>query len=228
MKIGLTYTGSEDKHGFYTNWLRGEDGHEVIKLSHKEKPSVDTCDALVLSGGIDVHPRFYGSDRLDYPNADEFDEERDQFELTALQRAIDKNIPVLGICRGMQLINVAMGGTLLQDLGARNDIHRGGPDKRHEVHVEEDTILADFVGVREGDVNSAHHQALDVLGKDLRINCYSFDGTIEGIEGTVKGKFLLAVQWHPERMFRLGLGDTPFSKGIRDRFIASVNEKVLK
>lgn len=228
MKIGLTYTGSEDKHGFYTNWLRGDEGHEVIRLSHNEPASVEMCDAIVLSGGIDVHPRFYGSNQLDYPNADDFDEKRDQFELNALRTALEKNIPVLGICRGMQLINVAMGGTLVQDLGTRNDIHRGGPDKRHEVHVEEDTILADFVGVKEGDVNSAHHQALDILGKDLRINCYAFDGTIEGIEGTVQGKFLLAVQWHPERMFRFGLGDTQFSKGIRDKFVASVKEKAFR
>ncbi len=226
MKIGLTYTGSEDKHGFYANWLRGEDGHEIVKLSHRDPATVEQCDALVLSGGIDVHPRFYGSDRLNFPNADKFEEKRDEFEIKALLTALDKDIPILGICRGLQLINVAMGGTLVQDLGSRNDIHRGGPDKRHEVHVEDDTILSDFTGTTEGDVNSAHHQAIDVIGKDLRINCYSFDGTIEGVEGTLPGKFLLAVQWHPERMFKFGLGDSPFSKNIRDRFVESVKKVV--
>jgi putative glutamine amidotransferase len=223
MKIGLTYTGSEDKHGFYAAWLRGAEGHEIVKLSHIEKSQVKDCDALVLSGGVDVHPKFY-SGPLAFPNADKFEEERDIYELDALKTALDLDIPVLGICRGLQLINVGMGGTLVQDLGDRNEIHRGNPDKRHEVHVEDETLLAEWVGIREGDVNSAHHQVIHLLGKDLRINCYSTDGMIEGVEGTTE-KFIMAVQWHPERMFKFGLGETHFSKGIRDRFIASVADR---
>lgn len=225
MKIGLTYTGSEDKHGFYASWLKGKGPHEIVKLSHFESNSIDDCDALVLSGGVDVHPSFYGSATLDFPNADDFEEERDRFELDALHRAVQKGIPVLGICRGLQLMNVAMGGTLIQDLGARNDIHRGGPDKRHEVHVEDDTLLSDWVGAKEGDVNSAHHQAVHLLGKDLRINCYSIDGMIEGLEGTTSGQLLMAVQWHPERMFRFGLGDSAFARSIRDRFVTEMERR---
>jgi putative glutamine amidotransferase len=225
MRIGLTYTGSEDKHGFYANWLRGGEDHEIVKLAHLEQTSINDCDALILSGGIDVHPVFYGSSKLDFPNADEFDKDRDRFEIDIFEQALQRNIPVLGICRGLQLINVAQGGTLIQDLAARNEIHRGNPDKRHEVHVEDDTLLLEWAGTREGDVNSAHHQAIDKLGKDLRINCYAFDGTIEGVEGTVPGKLVIAVQWHPERMFRFNLGETAFSKSIRDRFIEVVKKK---
>jgi putative glutamine amidotransferase len=118
-----------------------------------------------------------------------------------------------------------MGGTLVQDLGKRNNIHRGNPDKRHEVHVEEETLLSEITGVMEGDVNSAHHQAIHLLGKDLRINCYSIDGMIEGVESTDTRSFLLAVQWHPERMFKFGLESTPFAKAIRDRFVREVESR---
>lgn len=222
MKIGLTYTGSEDKHGYYADWLRGNSKHKIVKLSHFELDRLDECEGLVLTGGIDVHPKFYGSSVLDFPNADDFEEERDEFEINALKRMQERGIPVLGICRGLQLINCAMGGTLVQDLGKRNEIHRGNPDKRHEVHVEDETILSEITDVKEGDVNSAHHQAIQLLGKDLRINCYSVDGMIEGVEGTAGAGFLLAVQWHPERMFKFGLQESPFAKGIRDRFIREV------
>jgi putative glutamine amidotransferase len=224
MKIGLTYTGTEDKHGYYAAWLRGDSKHEIVKLSHHEPARLHECDGLVLSGGIDVHPKFYGSAVLDFPNADDFDEERDEFEINALRHAVDKGMPVLGICRGLQLINCAMGGTLVQDLGPRNEIHRGNPDKRHEVHVEDETLLSEITGAKDGDVNSAHHQVIHLLGKDLRINCYSVDGMIEGVEGTGLSGFLLAVQWHPERMFRFGLQNSTFSKEIRDRFIFEVEE----
>lgn len=222
MKIGLTYTGTEEKHGYYADWLRGTSGHEIIKLSYTGPDRLHECDGLVLSGGIDVHPRYYGSSILDFPNADKFDERRDEFEIEAFHRALGNGLPVLGICRGLQLINCALGGTLLQDLGTRNDIHRGNPDKRHEVHVGDETLLAEITGVKEGDVNSAHHQAIQLLGRDLQINCYSVDGMIEGIEGTGRAGFLLAVQWHPERMFRFGLQDSPFSRRIRDWFVSEV------
>jgi putative glutamine amidotransferase len=219
MKIGLTSPGSDEKYQLYADWLRGSSRHGVIRLSYKDRNRVEDCDALVLSGGVDVHPEFYGSNITDYPNADAFDTQRDRFEIDSLRKAYDLNLPVLGICRGLQLINVAMGGTLVQDLGTRNDIHQGSPDKKHEVHVEDETMLWEWIGSKEGDVNSAHHQAIQLLGNNLRINCYSVDGMIEGIEGTEPGKLLMAVQWHPERMFKFRLENTPLSKGIRDKFI---------
>src|SRR5688572_1522421 len=104
MKIGLTYTGTEDKHGFYADWLRGNDACEIVKLSHLEPDRLRECQGLVLSGGIDVHPQFYGSTNLTFPNADEFDTRRDEFEVGAFNTAQEKGMPVLGICRGLQLI----------------------------------------------------------------------------------------------------------------------------
>ncbi len=113
---------------------------------------------------------------------------------------------VLGVCRGLQLINVHLKGTLIQDLGVEGDqthMAGGGADKQHKVVVEEGTLLREVVGGKGGVANSAHHQAVGRLGTGLRVNCRAEDGTIEGLEwADPAGKpFMLAVQWHPERMF---------------------------
>ena len=230
--IGLTYTGHAEKHQYYLDWLGAEGAVNIISFSAENNnlDELQHCDALLLSGGRDIHPSLYGSNLLHYSGApnDGFDKERDLFELNALRRAWDRNLPVLGICRGMQLINVARHGTLVQDLGDEklNSIHRGGPDKKHELHIEDRTLLAEITGERTGEVNSAHHQAIRQLGEGLMVNARAADGTAEGIEWENKsGKsFLLGVQWHPERMFRFGLSNTPLSKNIRDRFMEEINK----
>ncbi|MFZ6001955.1 MAG: gamma-glutamyl-gamma-aminobutyrate hydrolase family protein, partial [Bacteroidota bacterium] len=132
-------------------------------------------------------------------------------------QAQENGIAVLGICRGLQFINCLLGGTLIQDLGSLNQTHKGNPDKIHPVKVEPGTRLEDIVDVREGSVNSSHHQAIDKLGKGLTVNCHAPDGTIEGIERTDRhAPFLLAVQWHPEDIPDL---DSPFAKNILLHFI---------
>jgi putative glutamine amidotransferase len=140
--------------------------------------------------------------------------------------AQEKHLPVLGICRGMQLINCMMNGTIQQDLGEElNKMHQADAtiDKRHAIKVERNTLLYELVQNDQSEVNSAHHQAIEKLGKGLRVNCTAPDGTIEGFEwADTSGKpFLLCVQWHPERMFKFHLEDSPLSKGIRDLFIQS-------
>lgn len=225
MKIGLTSPSSDEKYKYYADWLRGDSGHEIVKLAHNDRTRLEECDALVLSGGVDVYPRYYGSSKLDYPNADDFDEARDAFEIIAFQKATQKAIPVLGICRGLQLINCAMGGTLVQDLGQANPVHKGSPDKKHNVSIKEGTLLSRIVPATNGVVNSAHHQAVEKVGEGLRINCLADDGVIEGVEGTAKGQVLLAVQWHPERMFKIGLGESLFTKYLRDWFINVIESR---
>ena len=136
----------------------------------------------------------------------------------------ERELPVLGVCRGLQLINVTLGGNLVQDLGIAGDgMHEAnaGIDKQHEVRLEEGSLLARVVGRSSGEVNSAHHQAVDRLGQGLRVNCYAEGGTIEGIEWSAPAgrPFLLAVQWHPERMYINGFEDEFLYKAIRDRFI---------
>lgn len=231
MKIGLTYTGSNEKHQNYVRWLQADEDIELVKLSAEDDnlEELEDCDALVLSGGVDIHPKFYGNTKTDYVGApDAFNEARDLFEISAYKIALDSNMPVLGICRGMQLINIIHGGTLIQDHGV-DDIsknHVGNPDKCHALSIEPNSFLYEIIGEENVMVNSAHHQALDKLGAGLVVNASSGEAVAEGIElaDPLKNPFMLAVQWHPERMFQFNLENTPASKAIRDRFIAEIKK----
>ena len=152
----------------------------------------ETCDGLVLPGGGDVDPALYGQ-------ADEgchgIDRERDENELAVLRRFIEWKKPVLGICRGCQLINVAFGGTLHQDIPGHG--RTDGKDHQHEVTTK-DPFLCAIYGERFI-VNSAHHQSVDKLGEGLRALQWADDGTIEAIRHETLPIF--AVQWHPERLY---------------------------
>lgn len=224
----------------YVKWIKGNNNDiEIITLSAEIGNKVEDCDALVLSGGIDMHPRYYnGSDTYENQPSN-FKESRDDFELHAFDAAIKNYLPVLGICRGLQLINVFCEGTLVQDLGKnKNKIHQDfveedkktERDSKHLVKVENGTILHEIVKVDSGTVNSAHHQAINKLGKDLIANSWSEDGVIEGIEwkDNHKKSFMLAVQWHPERMDKLNILESPFSKNIRDHFISVIQSNLKK
>lgn len=237
MRIGLTYTGSEEKHNNYVRWLQDRAADiEVVKLSPDGSPTGE-YDALVLSGGVDIHPSLYEGG-LDYAGGGKWKKERDEFEKAVLEGAWGRGIPVLGVCRGLQLINVCCGGTLVQDLGPQGDaMHQNLPgdkergvkqvDKEHDVKVMEGSLLHGIVG-GGGWINSAHHQAIDGLGKGLIVNCRADDGVIEGIEWVQpEGRpFMLAVQWHPERMYVNGFKDVGFYKAIRDRFIEEIKKQL--
>jgi putative glutamine amidotransferase len=236
MKIGLTYTGSDTKHANYVRWLKDQDAAiEVVRLSVADDPNaIKECDALVLSGGVDIEPTLYGGN-YGYEKAPKngWQKDRDLFEYSALLYAWEHAMPVLGVCRGLQLINVNCKGTLLQDLGFRGDeAHEATPgaDKQHPVKIVTGTMLAEIAGQGGGSVNSAHHQAIDRLGGGLRVNSRAEDGTIEGIEwADPEGKpFLLAVQWHPERMYVNKMADAGLYKGIRDRFVEEIRRAGVK
>lgn len=226
MRIALTDCGSgPKKQGYYVNWLQRVDGIKVVELSAEKNNAneLKTCSGLLLSGGIDVHPSYYNSSTLDYPGAEGFNEKRDRFEKEVFELAQKKQLPVLGVCRGLQFVNCLMGGTLIQDLGQLNKTHEGGPDKIHEVNVDQGTLLQRIALLSKGMVNSSHHQAIEKLGNGLKVNCKANDGTIEGIERSDSSKpFLLAVQWHPERMDDQ---DSPLSKNIRDSFLEAARKK---
>jgi putative glutamine amidotransferase len=235
VKIGLTYTGSPEKQENYIRWLKGNEDIEIIQLAaeNRNADAVKDCDALVLTGGVDIHPKFYRSKKTGYPNhPDKFNEERDEFEIGVFHLTQENKIPVLGICRGFQLINCIFGGTLKQDLGAGlNKIHwseKKKDDKAHGLHIETGTLMNDIVQTERIVVNSAHHQAVKKLGKGLKLNCRADDGTIEGFEWANKpGKpFLLCIQWHPERMFKFGLQDSPLVAKIRERFIEEIKKSI--
>lgn len=249
MRIGLTDTGTEWKHENYVRWIKGTphgsgsvaagggvtgaETVEVVRLSAAlgNLNEAAGCDGLVLSGGIDIDPSLYGGQR-EYKRSPVagWEKERDLFEQAVLRLAWERELPVLGVCRGLQLINITLKGNLVQDLGIAGDaIHESnaGIDKEHGVRIEEGSLLALLTKHREGEVNSAHHQAVGQLGEGLKVNCYADDGTIEGIEWAEPAgrPFLLAVQWHPERMLANGFEDVFLYKAIRDRFVGEVRRQ---
>lgn len=195
------------KTGNYTNWLaRWIPEAEVRMVSHRNVSGdpLEGCDGVVLSGGVDINPALYGrsdaADICEKPNP-----ERDAFETALIKRAIDLELPILGICRGMQMVNVVLGGTLVPDLEVAGfGSHSATPtgDRVHGVAIEPDSRLASIAGTRQGNVNSAHHQAVDQPGRGLRVVARSPDGVSEALEWADPGKreFFQLVQWHPERM----------------------------
>ena len=160
-----------------------------------ERHSSARCDALLLPGGGDIHPRFYGQALR---GAEDLDEARDEYELALLRRFLAAGKPVLGICRGAQLINVALGGTLRQHIDGHSQIN--GSDRRHSVTTD-DSLLRALYGERFS-VNSAHHQAAERPGDGLRVIARSPDGVVEALRHDTLP--LLAVQWHPERLGEAG------------------------
>jgi len=223
-RIGITT--SDTNFPNYPNWIAG-DGVEVVLLSYIEKNThdFDACDGFVLTGGVDLHPQFYQNTRVDYPHTTVFNESRDLFERQVFDFACQQNKPVLAICRGLQLINVALGGTLIQDLQENGfENHRKGPegDREHKIEVKPGTLLAKISGTLSGFVNSAHHQGLDQIADELKVSAYSEDGVVEAIEYKDANKpFLLAVQWHPERM-KIPISNLAFSQNIRSAFIEAI------
>jgi putative glutamine amidotransferase len=159
---------------------------------------VEHLDGLVLTGGADVEPKHYGQDPE--PDLGAIEPDRDAWEMALLAAARDKGIPILAICRGMQLLNVVYGGTLRQHLeldeGAGHpqwDVD--GHEMTHGVNVVEGTLTAELFPGEIG-VNSLHHQVIDEVGEGLVVSAKASDGVVEGLE-TPDGS-IVAVQWHPE------------------------------
>jgi putative glutamine amidotransferase len=167
-------------------------------------------DGLLLTGGADIDPQIYGA-LPDGADMDDLAPTRDHAELTLARWALAENLPVLGICRGHQVLNVAAGGTLFQDIPQdfseteydhRGSFHagiRGLPV--HGVSLAPDCRLATVFGSTDFEVNSLHHQSIRTPGKGLRVVGWSPDGVAEALE-SVHHRWVLSVQWHPEEMFR--------------------------
>jgi putative glutamine amidotransferase len=159
--------------------------------------ALDMLDGLVLAGGSDVDPASYGA--RPHPEATGARPERDRFELALGHRALDRDLPLLGICRGMELLNVALGGTLEQHL-SRLDVHRHTPGAfcDHAVRLEPESLAARAVGAERTEVKSHHHQGVGELGEGLVASGWSEpDGLTEAIE-LRDGRWALGVLWHPE------------------------------
>jgi putative glutamine amidotransferase len=162
------------------------------------KRSIESVDGLLLIGGGDISPTCYGA-TFERETSD-VDDDRDRSELALVAAALQGGAPILGICRGAELVNVAFGGTLRQHLPAAEGINHTQPRRRYEtVHgilLEPESLLAEVVGGKELDVNSIHHQGIDVVGDDLDPVGQAEDGLVEVVEN--RQRRVLAVQWHPE------------------------------
>ena len=163
---------------------------------------VSRLDGLLMTGGEDVAPSYYGHEP--HPQLGDVDDRRDDFELALFHKALERGIPIFGVCRGMQLINVAMGGTLVQDIPSEkpSDIrHRPGNLSvcAHDIDLEPDSRSARVLGVKHAEVNSSHHQCVLDVAPGLKVTAWSPDGIPEMLEGYPDLR-IMATQYHPEVM----------------------------
>ncbi len=222
LRIGITDCGKFDN---YRRWVESVPGVEAVRLSMhlKNSAEVENCDGILFSGGEDLQPALYGKpEYVQEFNLQEIIPERDLFEYEVIEKALAAKKPVLGICRGLQLINVFLGGTLVPDIPTLlNSSDHGkinGQDQVHTIRVEPDTRLEKICGQTEGLVNSAHHQSAAVPAPDLKISAYSDSTIVEAMEWSdpANKSWLLMVQWHPERMAEQS---SPFSRFVKNAFL---------
>ena len=161
-------------------------------------------DGLLLTGGGDIDPALFGE--APHPTLYDVAPIRDSFEATAARWALERGVPLLCVCRGVQVLNVALGGSLYQDVatdpGTQLEHSQKGPrnEPSHKVTVTPGSRLAEVMGADEVEVNSMHHQAIKRLGDGLRDVAWAPDGIIEGVEMPGDERFVVGVQWHPEEL----------------------------
>ncbi len=231
MKIAVTRsTKSDEKFAKYLDWLHDTDSsveYSVLLHERGNLGEIEQCDGLLLTGGGDVHPKFYGKNDVHH-HAEDVDEHRDAFEFSAVRRAFDRQLPVLGICRGLQVANVFLGGSLYLDLAAEGfESHASKKENelRHKIILERTSLLTEITGAMNGEVNSYHHQAASIPASVLKVSARSADGVIEAMEWDERRQrsFLLLVQWHPERTHDK---ENVFSKTIARKFLEEVHHAV--
>jgi putative glutamine amidotransferase len=179
--------------------------------------TLDALDGLVFSGGGDIHPEVYGADAHEATRG--VNPKRDEAELALLRGALDRDMPVLAVCRGSQVLNIALGGDLVQHLpevvGHDRHLHTPGEFADHDVRLEPESRVGAILGDR-APVKSHHHQSFGRLGAGLRETAWADDGTVEAIEDPSR-RFALGVLWHPEEGEDLALFDTLVEEARRYR-----------
>jgi putative glutamine amidotransferase len=211
MKIALSVSEKERAKGSESRYFKAlvaagaqPEEIEILTAADSSRLRAGKLDGVLFAGGEDVDPALYGEERK-YESV-HVDRERDDFEQRLLDLALHHRLPILGVCRGAQLINVKFGGTLYQDL--TQDVspeleHRQTESRSDTIHTvtltdPESRLAKDFQGSCR--VNSLHHQAIKRLGRGLKITAHSEDGLVEAVEAADDYPFLLAVQWHPEEI----------------------------
>jgi putative glutamine amidotransferase len=218
--------------GHYEAWLRQTDPDAVIVNMYgmaidSSVSMLSTCSGLLLTGGEDVNPVYYDK-KDEILKCEEIDDYRDSLELALIGRAILVRMPVFGICRGEQILNVALGGTLLTDIPTDAGTlvnHRcppGSKDCLHTVTINPQSMLFQIAGKANDTVNSSHHQAVDIPAPGLIISAVSENGVAEAIEREYPlGKsYIMGVQWHPERLIQ----NPDLSRPLADNFLEQIKE----
>ena len=230
MKVGLSYDQGTPKYRLYLGALLASaeqaglrDLIEPIWLAGAAQPldreALEEIDGLMLVGGSDIEPHRYGA--RDAEQVCETFPGRDEAEWKMLDAAFERRLPILAICRGMQLLNVYQGGTLVRHLS--EDGHRIADAERHAIHIERGSALHRLVRADRAEATSSHHQAVEEVGEGLRVVARHEDGVVEAIEWMtpMRKPWLAAVQWHPERM---GL-DEPLAGPILSGFLEAIRAR---
>ena len=201
----------------------------VLEVSESPRAVLERIDGVLLTGGGDVDPGLYGEDR--HKSVEDAEPGRDEFEIDLARRAMDTDVPLLAICRGAQVLNVAAGGTLVQDIptAVTTELSHKLTEPKdcvaHEIQVATDSRLHAALGSAvtascSCRVNSRHHQSVGTLGANLKASATAPDGVVEGIE-VPEATFCLGVQWHPENFWRTGE-----FKPLFDAFVAAARERM--
>lgn len=232
--IGVTTTFREERlvvSGVdYYNSVASMGGLPVIFPNLMDEVAItqyaEMIDGLLVTGGGDIDPSIYGEQP--HPGLGEVSPQRDFFEIALVQKVLQLNKPILGLCRGCQVINVAMGGDVYQDIYAQSDTpllqHRQKAPRSHASHdvdIDPQSILYQIIQKPRIKVNSFHHQAVRKIGGQLKVSARSDDGIIEAIESKAH-RFVLATQWHPENLLRK---DDPASVEIFQAFVKACSTK---
>ena len=215
MKIAVSDNGNEGKRKLYLEWLQSfaPDAELTVVGYSAGNVSLKGFDGLVLTGGEDVDPRLSKASPIEL--VQQGDRRRDDFEFHLLEMALKDKKPVLGICRGLQITNVFLGGSLVADLQSAgysdHTVQKDGKERRHSITIEKGSLMQSVAGISAGEINSYHHQSVLNVGEGLMVSGRSPDGVVESLEWKHKTdtSFLLLVQWHPERMMDK---ENPFTK----------------
>ena len=241
-KIGITLSEAESVSKYRWPMSKGFDyikkeyyeailksgGIPVLLPNVTEKRDIktyfDSIDGLLVTGGVDIHPRYFG--QIPHKKLSRTTEARDNMEIEIIKMAIRRDMPLLGICRGHQVLNVALGGDLYQDLSCvegktlkHADTNQTGK-VFHKVRINKDSLLYKIINKDVIEVNSSHHQVVNSPGRGLNNSAFAPDGIVEGLEFPGK-RFVLSVQWHPE-----GIYSRSHSKKLFDYYVKKASEYI--
>ena len=226
---------SKDSERVFETWLGESVGNDnfkcinmySVKIIDSLKTLLRMADGIIISGGEDVNPELYGKE-LEKDRCGIFDNYRDFLEQIMISYAIENKIPLLGICRGHQIMNVTLDGSLIidipEDIGS-DSLHRNEGRTNHMIYLEKDSYVFNIVKADSGIILSNHHQAVDKIAPDYKISSYAVDKIAESLEpvDTTIHPFILGVQWHPEGMDV----NSPFSGNIARKFFSKVNQHYM-